>query len=316
MTTVPTATGPIDAADLGFTLMHEHVLVIDWAMRQSVPRWFDRAAAVERAVAEAKRAKERGVRTLVDLTPVTIGRDIETIREVAERAEIQIVVATGFYHIEMPWMRAWHTEQLVEMLLPDLLEGIEGTSARAGIIKCATDMAGVTPGNRKLLQVAARLHRRSGAPISTHTAVQVRAGEAQQDVFADEGVDLARVVIGHSGDSTDLDYLTGLMTRGSLIGMDRFGIELPATTQQRVDTIAALCRRGYAGQMVLSHDAACAMDWFPPGFIAERLPNWNWRYIPDVVIPMLRQAGVSDADLRAMTVENPRTVFERNTGPY
>ncbi|MGH7318724.1 MAG: phosphotriesterase family protein, partial [Candidatus Rokuibacteriota bacterium] len=105
--------GPIDTAELGFTLMHEHVLVANWAMRQAFAGWLDREAQVQHAAAEARAAKERGVRTLVDLTPINLGRDITVIREVAERAEVQVIAATGFYWVEEPWLQGWEADRLV-----------------------------------------------------------------------------------------------------------------------------------------------------------------------------------------------------------
>jgi phosphotriesterase-related protein len=302
--------GPIDTADLGFTLMHEHILIANWAMRMSFDHWLDRDAHIERATREVLAAKERGVGTLVDLTPINLGRDIHVIREVAERAEMQVIAATGFYWTEEPFLQAWEVDRIVGWLLPDIERGIQGTDIRAGIIKCASDHLGVTPFNKKLLQVAARLHRASAVPISTHTSVAHRTGLAQQDVFEEEGVDLSRVVIGHCGDSQDLDYLESILRRGSTIGMDRFGVDMILPTEKRVETIAELCRRGWASRMVLSHDACCHIDWFPNDMIRAVAPRWNFRHIPDDVIPALRKAGVGEADLRAMTVENPRRIFE------
>jgi phosphotriesterase-related protein len=197
----------------------------------------------------------------------------------------------------------------------DIERGIQGTPARAGVIKCATDHLGVTDLNRKLLQVAARAHRATGVPISTHTSVAHRTGLAQQDVFAEEGVDLGRVVIGHCGDSTDIAYLEEILGRGSFIGMDRFGVDIILGTPERVSTIAELCRRGWAEKMVLSHDACCHIDWFPRELIQQMAPRWTFRHIPDDVIPALRAEGVSDAQIRQMTVDNPRRVFERQ-GAY
>jgi len=315
MPSIPGALGPIDTADLGFTLMHEHILIANPSMRKAFPDWIDSEAHVEKATAEVRAAKERGVRTLVDLTPINLGRDIEIIREVARRAEMQVVVATGLYWSEEPWLAAWPPDALVEWLLRDLVEGVEGTDVRAGIIKCATDHLGVTEINEKLLQVAARLHRRSGAPISTHTSVAHGVGPKQQDVFEREGVDLSRVVIGHCGDSQDLAYLESILARGSTIGMDRFGVDMILPTKQRVDTIVELCARGFADQMVLSHDACCHIDWFPGIDLAALAPRWNFRHVCDDVIPALREAGVSEADLTKMTVENPRRIFERQ-GAY
>jgi len=310
MTTVPGVLGPIDTAELGFTLMHEHILIANPAMRKAFPDWIDPEAHVEKATAEVLAAKQRGVRTIVDLTPINLGRDLGIIREVAAQAEMQVIAATGLYWAEEPWLVSWPPDALVDWLLRDLVEGIEGSNVRAGIIKCATDHLGVTEINEKLLQVAARLHRKSGAPISTHTSVEQRVGPKQQDVFEREGVDLSRVVIGHCGDSQDLAYLESILARGSFIGMDRFGVDLILPTKQRVETIVELCQRGYAGQMVLSHDACCHIDWFPGIDLATVAPHWNFRHVSDDVLPALREAGVPEADITKMTVENPRRIFE------
>lgn len=310
MPTVNGVLGPIDTADLGFTLMHEHILVVNWSMRQAFANWLDRDAHVEHAVREVLSAKERGVDTIVDLTPINLGRDIHVIREVAEKAEMQVIAATGLYWTEEPSLEAWEVDRLVEQLLPDIEKGIQGTDSRAGIIKCATDRLGVTPYNEKVLRLAARLHRATGVPISTHTSVQHHTGPSQQDVFEDEGVDLSRVVIGHCGDTQDLDYLERILARGSTIGMDRFGVDLILPTEKRVETIVALCGRDRADRMVLSHDACCHIDWFPGELVRQAAPRWNFRHIPDDVMPALREQGVSQADLRRMTVDNPRRVFE------
>jgi phosphotriesterase-related protein len=315
MATVAGVLGPIDTAHLGFTLMHEHVLVANWAMRQNFPDYVDTAQRIAEATEEARAAGTRGVRTIVDLTAINLGRDVQVIRDVARASGVQFIAATGFYWTEEPWMESWDADTLAGYLIRDLTEGMQGTTIKAGIIKCATDRLGVTELNRKLLQVAARAHRRTGAPISTHTSVAHETGLAQQEVFEAEGVDLTRVVIGHCGDSEDLDYLERILRRGSTIGMDRFGIEALLSTAARVATIAALVKRGWAGQMVLSHDACCYIDWFPMEVLRAAVPNWNFRHIPDDVIPALRAQGVSEADIGAMTVGNPRRIFERQ-GAY
>jgi len=315
MATIPSVLGPLSTDELGFTLMHEHVLIANWAMRQSFPDYVDVPRFVEAAAAELRIARERGVRTMVDLTPINLGRDIHVIRTVSERSGVQIVAATGFYWTEEPWMEAWDHDALLRFLLRDLGEGIQGTSIRAGIIKCATDRHGVTDLNKKILEVTARAHRRSGAPISTHTSVAHRTGLAQQDVFEAEDVDLSRVVIGHCGDSVDIDYLEKILRRGSTIGMDRFGIDIILPTKQRVATIVELCKRGWAGQLVLSHDASCHIDWFPKDLIRKAVPNWHFLHISDDVLPALRESGVGEEAIRQMTVDNPRRVFERQ-GAY
>jgi phosphotriesterase-related protein len=156
----------------------------------------------------------------------------------------------------------------------------------------------------------ARAHRRTGAPISTHTHPATERGLDQQRIFLEEGVDLTRVVIGHSGDTEDIAYLEKLIGAGSTIGMDRFGIHQNLPTDKRVAVIARLCERGHAARIVLSHDASCYIDWFEEAPVKAAMTDWHYLHIPRDVVPALRAQGVSDADVEAMTVGNPRRIFE------
>jgi phosphotriesterase-related protein len=199
------------------------------------------------------------------------------------------------------------------MFVRDITEGIADTSVKAGILKCCTDEPGVTPDVERILRAIARAHRLTGAPISTHTHAPLRRGFDQQRIFREEGVDLSRVVIGHSGDTTDLGYLEELIRNGSYVGMDRFGIDTILSFKDRVNTVAAMCERGYANKMVLSHDAACFNHWLPERALPAILPRWNYLHIHDDVIPALKRKGVSEEQLRMMLVENPRKIFEQQS---
>jgi phosphotriesterase-related protein len=201
------------------------------------------------------------------------------------------------------------------MFIRDIEHGIADTGVKAAILKCATDEPGVTPGVERVLRAVAEAHRHTGVPISTHTHAATRRGLEQQGIFADEGVDLTRVVIGHSGDTTDLDYLEELIGNGSYIGMDRFGADVFLPFEERVNTVAAMCARGHADKMVLSHDAACFIDWLPEEMVPVVLPNWHYLHIHNDVIPALKDRGVTDEQLTTMLVDNPRRIFE-NQGAY
>jgi phosphotriesterase-related protein len=192
------------------------------------------------------------------------------------------------------------------MFVRDITVGIADTGVRAGILKCCIDKAGLTPGVERVLRATARAHRETGALISTHTDAASRSGLVQQQVFAEEGVDLSRVVIGHCGDSMDLDYLMAMMDAGSTIGCDRFGLYRSGmpTLQERLVTVASLCARGYADRIVLSHDAHCHSDWVGPD-IRAALPDWTFAHIPIDVLPGLRAHGVTEHQIEQMLVGTP-----------
>src|SRR3989442_10537944 len=182
-----------------------------------------------------------------------------------------------------------------------------------GVQTCAlpiSDTAGVTPVIENILRASARTQKATGVQISTHTWAAGRSGEAQQAIFAQEGVDLRRVIIGHSGDSDDLGYLRGLMERGSTIGMDRFGLEHYLPTEKRVEVLARLCAEGYAGKMVLSHDANCWTDMLSEEDKRRTRPRWHYNHISDDVLPALRKSGVTEDQIEQMLVRNPRAIFE------
>jgi phosphotriesterase-related protein len=252
----------------------------------------------------------RGIRAIVDLTTVDLGRDIGLITDVARRSRVHVIVATGVWWMPQRYFSAHGVDAVAELFIRDITQGIGTSGVKAAIIKCATDTAGVTPVIENILRASARAQKATGVPISTHTWAAGRSGEAQQAIFAQEGVDLSRVIIGHSGDSEDLGYLRGLMERGSTIGMDRFGLEHFLPTAKRVEVIGRLCAEGYAGRMVLSHDANCWSDMLSEDDKRRTRPLWHYNHIPDDILPALRKAGVSEDQIEQMLVRNPRAIFE------
>ncbi len=320
MAEVETVQGPVDDGDLGVTLMHEHIFVLNTEMQQNFDLGWDEHTRVEDAVAKLQELHGRGVQTIVDPTVIGLGRYIPRIQEVAERVELQVVAATGVYtYNDVPFWFHFRgpgtplddggVDPMASLFIDDITDGIAGTSVRAGILKCATDQNGLTPGVERVLRAVARAHRSTGVPITTHTDAHTFRGRDQQRVFTEEGVDLARVVIGHCGDSTDLDYLTELMDAGSTIGMDRFGVDMLLPFEDRVATVVALCERGYADRMVLAHDAACHIDWFDDEIRAAMAPNWVYTHIHDDVLPALLERGVSQAQIDQMLIDNPRRIL-------
>ena len=327
MAEISTVRGPVGAEQLGVTLMHEHVFAVPPEIAENYPEvWGDEGAREADAVTRLNELKAAGVDTIVDLTVLGLGRCIPRIARVASQTDLQIVVATGIYtyndvplyfHFTGPGTEVGGPETMIEMFVRDVEQGIADTGVRAGIFKCATDTPGLTPGVERVLRAVAQAHRQTGAPISTHTHAGTRRGLDQQRVFSQEGVDLSRVVIGHSGDTTDLDYLEELIANGSYIGMDRFGYHQILSFEDRVDTVARMCERGHAERMVLSHDAACFIcfcGWMPGGKLHADLPKSHYLHISNDVLPALKQRGVTDDQIRTMLVDNPRRILEHQGG--
>ncbi|MFJ3804674.1 phosphotriesterase [Streptomyces sp. NPDC090088] len=318
-----TVRGPLRTELIGTTLMHEHVFVADEELRYNYPEhWEGEDIRVEEAVVRLKELKSRGVDTIVDCTVIGLGRNVERVARVNEQVDINIIPATGMYtynelpmslHLFGPGTLWGGDEPMVDMFVRDITEGIADTGIKAAFLKCAIEDR-LTPGVERVMKAVAETHKRTGAPITVHTSTVHRTGLVALEVFRKEGVNLSQVVVGHTGDTTDFDYLHELLDSGAYLGMDRFGLDLLLPTDDRVRTVAALVEQGFADQLVLAHDAACHLDYFPPGMLAERAPNWHLTFIHDTVLPALRDAGVSEAQLTTMLVDNPRRYFKPGQG--
>lgn len=318
---VETVRGPIDTSELGTTYMHEHVFVLTADVQQNYPdEWGDEDERVREAAAKLSALAAQGVRTIVDPTVVGLGRYIPRIVRVNEAVpELNIVVATGcytygdvpfFFHHRGPDLWPDLPDPMVDLFVGDITEGITGTGVKAGLLKCAIDTHGLTPGVERVLRAVAQTHLRTGTPITVHTHPGTETGLVVQRVLCEEeGVEPERIVLGHSGDSTDVDHLSVLAEAGFVLGMDRFGIHAGTTFEQRCDTVVELCRRGFADRMVLSQDAACYIDWIDPEAL-QLMPQWHYLHIHDDVLPYLRDHGVTDEQLTAMLVDVPRRYFE------
>lgn len=317
--TVPTFTGEVTAEQLGTTLIHEHVFVMSPELDVNMPHpeW-DEEHAIERAIAGFERLYALGVRTVVDLTVLGHGRDVERVRRVAERTPVQLVAATGFYtsdvlphHFQLngPGRLIDGPDPLIDLFIGDIERGIAGTTIRAGMLKVASDAHGITPDVMRVFQAAAIAHTQTGVPVTTHSHAPSQGGLEQQDLLERLGVSLDRVVIGHSGDTGDLDYLREVAARGSYLGFDRFGMQHMGSDDVRVRSLLALIEEGLTSQLVLSHDAAFFSRMTPPSWRASNTPDWHMEHVSRAILPRLKAEGVDDATIHQLMVENPRRVL-------
>jgi phosphotriesterase-related protein len=308
LATVQTVNGPVDLDELGPTLIHEHFRTTDEATRFQFPHLYDEAAEWESAISDANAVKGHGVRTVVEPSAMFLHRDAAFSKRVADESGLNVILATGVYtydHLPQPLLNRTE-DQIAEIFVHDIEQGIQGTSIKAAFIKCAADEPGLTPNVEKIHRAAARGSQQTGRPIMAHSQPATRRGLEIMDVFDDEGIDPRKVQVAHTGDTDDLDYIEELLGRGPWIGMDRYGLDMFLPTDQRNATVIELCKRGYANRMMLSQDSCATIDWYPPEARPQLAPEWDFTFLWRGVFPALSDGGVSDDEIDTMMRENPR----------
>ncbi len=322
MAQVSTVTGMVEAEELGTTLIHEHLRNCDEAVRnqwhsaggvkEDKPYEVAPGEDFEIAVREARAAVKLGIKTIGEPTAMFLGRDVDFMRRVSEETGLQVIPCTGIYTYDyLPqFFLNRDPDQIAELFVEDIEQGIQGTEIKAAFIKCAADEPGVNENIEKVHRAAARASVRTGAPIMAHSRPASNTGPRQIEIFLEEGVDPAKVQIAHTGDSDDLDYIEGLLEQGVWIGLDRYGLDIFLPYEKRQATAKALLERGYADRIFLSADSVATTDWFPPNVIEALLASgaakdWTIRIVPEKVLPELRESGMTEEQERTMMVENP-----------
>jgi phosphotriesterase-related protein len=318
---VPTTAGETDVSDLGVVLMHEHVFIRTEALARGWPGFggWDTDAEVAAARERLAGLKQAGVDTILDMTVPGLGRDPALVARAVAGTGLRVMFATGYYtydnlpfpfHFRGPGKILDGDDHLLESLFErDLTVGIGETGFRAAVVKAVTDQQGMTEDVERLVTAAANVAERTGAPVCTHAHAPTKRGLDQQRIFRDHGVDLSRVMIGHSNETTDLGYLEAIIDAGSYLGWDRCGLHLTVPLDAQLDTLAKLCERGYADRVMLSHDKASFMDWFTSAELEFAVPDWHYGYIHGGLLPGLRERGVTDDQIEQMLVRNPRAFF-------
>lgn len=321
---VQTVTGPIGLDQLGRTLMHEHLYIAFPGAE------FDSSAELDRAgfVAEAaKRLRElrvkHGVRTFVDPCPIELGRDAALMAEIAEKSEMNVVCTTGFYFEAMGlpvYWRARTVEEIAELYIREIEHGIGATGVRAGAIKVATGAPDITPLEMKFLDAASMAQKATGVPIITHTQDGF-GGPDQIAAFTGNGVAPHKCLIGHCCGNADPAYHKRVVDGGVYIGFDRVGIHRLMPDETRADNLVKLVRAGYRAQIMMSQDRHCG--WL--GKFARQVPleeqaridalkaegNWPppYTYLFTDFLPLLRDRGLTEAEIFSMLDDNPRRFF-------
>ena len=141
-----------------------------------------------------------------------------------------------------------------------------------------------------------------------HTNAPAQTGLIALETLTNAGVDPKRIVIAHAGDSNDLDYLRAIADTGASLGCDRFNIPHFNPDANRIETLTALVAEGYTGSVHLGHDGACFYDFMVGNpWFADEHPDYL--HISNTIVPQLLTAGVTQAQIDEMFVDNPRRFF-------
>ena len=308
---INTVLGAIAPSQLGFTLMHEHVMIAASGMYQAYPDLLGRGPEA-RAIASLKKAKAAGIDTIVDATTFDLGRHAPLLAAVSRGSGVNIVNVTGWW-LDVPrFLSGVGPNQMAREFIRDIREGFRGTDIRAGLLKCAADIDGVTPPLETMARAVARAHRETGLPIMVHSHPGTQLARRQIAIFREEGVDLTRVKIDHSNDTTDIEYLEWILDQGCYLGLDRYPGRM-VSPKMRTLTLKKLIDAGHGDRLCPSHDCICVSvhNERPDGTIPDehdffRINPDQYLYMHRHVIPMLRELGTGEADIRRLFVDNPR----------
>lgn len=316
MTTINSVLGPLDASKLGFTLMHEHLIVASAGISQNYAELLGNRF-LDSIVNKLTEAKKGGIDTIVDTTTLDLGRDVNLLAEASRRSGVNIVACTGWWLEEPHFLAGVSANQFAGLFVREIEEGIAGTNIKAGVLKSASDVAGVTSMQEAVLRGAARAHHKTGIPIMVHSYSPGQIGRQQVAILKQEGIDLRRVKLDHSNDTTDVGYLTWLLEQGCYLGMDRYpGLNPSSLTRTQIMT--ALIDAGYAERLLPSHDHTLVRvreDALPSdivdslGEIEKQNPH-GYLYMKKVVFPQLREMGVPDAIVNRLCIDGPMHFFD------
>jgi predicted metal-dependent phosphotriesterase family hydrolase len=308
---VATVRGEVDPSELGITLPHEHTQINLWHVPNRWDYW-ELTRDEPTILSELALFREAGGGTVVDVTPVGVGRDPGWLRQISEESGLYIVMGCGWYRQAYYPPEALidrrSVDSLADELVREIADGVGDTGIRPGIIgEIGTDKPWLTAQEERVHRAAARASRRTGLAITTH-AVMSDVGLQQLQVFEEEGADLSRVVIGHADSFPSLDYHVEIIDRGALVEFDFLGMSFTPTERhgepRLIELLCELLSRGHADRVLLSQDVCHNSQ-------LKRYEGNGYVYLAETFLPRLRAAGVADGEIETITRTNPGRLLTR-----
>lgn len=341
-----TVNGTLSPDELGVTLSHEHVLVnlSCWhtpPLLASKMRLIDAPVTIDilgdlkrdpfvckdnlvlcnidEAVEELMRFRMMGGRSLVEVTTPGIGRDPVALRAISIVTGLNIICGTGWY-VESTYpayVKENSVEELSDVMVRELNEGIEGTGIRAGVIGEIGVGLEFTENEKKNMRAAGRAQARTGAPLTIHTwhpLASVKKANEYLDLVVREGADPAKVYLSHMDQTClDLEYHKSIIEKyGVVLNYDSIGSESRTETlypgggersdKERIAALVELLKSGYEKNLMLSHDICQKI-------LYRKYGGYGYAHILENIVPDLKYQGVTEKQINTMLVDNPKRIL-------
>lgn len=319
MNTVQTVTGSIGTDKLGSVLMHEHIFSSSMGVALSYPQLY-RDGTYEKIEKDLNNMKANGIDTVVDATPVGLGRDVSGLKWASEKTGVNIIATTGWWGMEPPYAGPIPEEKWAQAFIDDINIGCDRTDIKAGILKASMDKEGPTPWNIKAHHAVGMAQIETGKKIMLHTYCPMETPRHQLKLLKEVGVDMKNVSVGHIPETTDMDFVKWIYDQGVWLGIDRLPIitlpgEYAVATETRIKFIKQMIDEGMGDRMLFSHDIfsmSTLFDYQPADiheYIAKTCPE-GFLFIKNSVFGKIADMGIDYDYLWNLTIENPKKFFE------
>ena len=283
------------------TLAHEHLIVdLDRVRKAGVSFILD----VDEVVPEVEKAMAQGIEAAFEVSTIDMGRDVLKLKKISERTGLKIVCSTGFYLAEYhpDWMDNASKEEIAEIYINELINGIGSTGIRAGFIaEIASSNAGFTGNEKKILEAAGIASKKTGFAVSTHTG-RMAAIETIETLL-NEGTEPDKIIIGHQDLIDDHEYHLSLLKYGVNIAFDTCGKSAYMPDEIRATNALKLVEAGYGDHLVLSNDVSRHTYFTTFG-------ENGYTAVMGKVVPLMEEAGLKKEDIRKFLVDNPARIID------
>ena len=299
-----TVLGEIPESELGVVLAHEHICCyFEYFYKMLQSDYLNKEKLIDKSVEHLLYMKDKyNLATIIDCTPVNIGRDIELLKQVSLKSGINIICSGGFYYTDEIVLRDISEEFIAKVVLQDIQK------TNAGSIKFAVEDRKMSGLSEKLLSSLCAVQKESGLPFVIHTNGKNENGRDVLEAVLSKGVKSSAVTIGHLSDSQDMDYVTEILKSGCYIGFDRiYKSSEEGYYEQKAKDIYTLCERGFAEKIIISHDGLVFNGFHTDGAIREDNP---YEPIFSCLIPAMLKIGFTEAEINKFFTSNVKNMLK------